>query len=99
MVEVTTKVQTATEKIKLRQANIKVPGTRPGIMVEPADDNMRKLLKHPRGIKFRSEGPIEWPDDQFTHRRIRDGSVKVVEQKNEQHEPAHRRPLHQRRDE
>jgi hypothetical protein len=94
MVDVSTKFPNAAEQIKQRVGRVKVPAARPGIMVEPADDDMRRLLKHPRGIKFRSEGPIEWPDDQFTHRRIADGSVKVVEQEttDEREQPeSHRR--------
>ena len=78
MVEV--KVLSPADQIKQRVGRIKVPAHRPGILVEPRDDDMRRLLKHPNGIKFRAEGPIEWPDDQFTHRRIADGTVKVVEQ-------------------
>jgi hypothetical protein len=92
MVEVTTKVMSPAEQIKQRVGRVKVPAPRPGIVVEPANDDMRRLLKHPRGIRFRSEGPIEWPDDQFTHRRIADGSVKVVEQKSAQHGAAPHRP-------
>jgi hypothetical protein len=42
---------------------------------------MRRLLKHPRAGGFRSEGSIEWPDDTFTRRRLRDGDVKLVEEK------------------
>lgn len=84
MVEVSTKVLSPAEQIKQRQARVQVPGHRPGIVVEPANDDMRRLLKHPRGIKFRSEGSIEWPDDQFTRRRIADGSVKVAGRQPEQ---------------
>lgn len=43
----------------------------------PRDDTIRKTLKHPTGGGFR-EGmstPAEWPRDQFTTRRIQDGSV------------------------
>lgn len=42
---------------------------------------MRRLLKHPSGVRFRSEGSIEWPDDTFTKKRIRDGSVLVENEK------------------
>lgn len=42
---------------------------------------MRRLLKHPSGVRFRSEGGIEWPDDTFTKKRIRDGSVLVEKEK------------------
>jgi hypothetical protein len=52
------------------------------IKVLPANEDMLKHLKHPTGIKFTAmDMPVEWPDDQFTFRRIRDGDVKVVEDK------------------
>jgi hypothetical protein len=53
------------------------------VMVLPKNEEMRKLLKHPSGdIKFRPEGPIDWPDDSFTHRRLADGDVTLfVEEK------------------
>ncbi len=43
--------------------------------VWPKNDDVRKILKHPNGVGFREHGPIDWPDDSFTHRRIRDGDV------------------------
>jgi hypothetical protein len=49
-----------------------------GIRVEPANDDMRRLLKHPRAGGFRSEGSIEWPDDTFTKRRLKEGSIKLA---------------------
>jgi hypothetical protein len=49
--------------------------------VIPKNDAMRKLLKHPNGnIAFREEGPIDWPDDSFTHRRIVDGDITIFEE-------------------
>jgi hypothetical protein len=50
--------------------------------VMPKNDAMRKMLKHPSGggIAFRDEGPVDWPDDSFTHRRIVDGDVLVYEE-------------------
>ena len=49
--------------------------------VWPTSDLMRTQLKHPAGnIPFREEGPAEWPDDSFTHRRIMDGDVTTEEQ-------------------
>ena len=56
---------------------------RPGLRVEPTNDHIRKILRHPRAGGFRSSGSIMWPDDTFTRRRIRDGDVKLVEQKDE----------------
>lgn len=48
--------------------------------VWPKNDDMRKILKH-GVIAFPAEGPADWPDDTFTHRRIMDGDVTVEEPK------------------
>lgn len=45
------------------------------MQVWPKNDTMRKILKHANGTKFHDEGPIDWPDDSFTARRVRDGDV------------------------
>jgi hypothetical protein len=58
----------------------------PGIRVEPADDDMRRLLKHPTAGGFRAEGDIEWPNDTFTFRRLKEGSIKLSEQKQQDEE-------------
>jgi hypothetical protein len=42
---------------------------------------MRRLLMHPTAGKFRSQGSIEWPDDQYTRKRLADGSVKMAQSK------------------
>ena len=42
--------------------------------VWPKNDEMRKVLKH-GVVTFPAEGPADWPDDTFTHRRIMDGDV------------------------
>ena len=56
--------------------------------VLPKDDAMRKLIKHPTAGGFHEEGPAEWPDDQFTTRRLRDGDVTLAEPKAEHKEPS-----------
>jgi hypothetical protein len=46
--------------------------------VRAKNDVIAKHIRHlPTGLKFR-DGVAEWPDDQFTQRRIRDGDVEVV---------------------
>ncbi len=42
-----------------------------------ATEEKRKFLRHPSGVRFREDisRGVEWPDDQFTKRRIRDGDV------------------------
>ena len=49
--------------------------------VWPKNDEMRKILKHPTGVPFPAEGPADWPEDTFTHRRINDGDVTLDEPK------------------
>jgi hypothetical protein len=48
------------------------------IRVWPRTDDIRKYIRHPLGdIKFRATltDSVEWPFDQFTKRRIKDGTV------------------------
>lgn len=71
-----------TPQQKSRQARLKavIDNSRPApVKVWPASEDMRRLLRHPSGTKFRSDTntAVEWPHDSFTVRRIRDGSVVV----------------------
>ena len=54
------------------------------VRVTPANDDLRRIMRHPNGMKFPPQGSVEWPMDQFTRRRIKDGSV-TVEEKREEH--------------
>jgi hypothetical protein len=46
--------------------------------VYAANADMVRLLKHPIAGGFLDiDTPVEWPDDSFTFRRVRDGDVKV----------------------
>ena len=81
MVNINMKIATPGQRMKERAARMHKLKVRPGIRVEPANDDMRRVLAHPRAGHFRSEGSMEWPDDTFTHRRLRDGDVKRVETK------------------
>jgi hypothetical protein len=49
--------------------------------VWPKDDHIRKLIKHPAAGPFGAEGPADWPEDQYTTRRIADGDVTTEEPK------------------
>ena len=73
------------ERGKRRKARLNaLASARPvaSVRVTPRDDDMRRVLKHPNGMAFRDDGgSVEWPLDRFTRRRIRDGSVTVVEEK------------------
>jgi hypothetical protein len=82
MVDVSIKYPTPAQRHRARIERVRKAQPKPGIRVEPKNDDMRRVLYHPRGrIKFRSEGSIEWPNDTFTHNRIRDGDVIVVQDK------------------
>jgi hypothetical protein len=47
------------------------------VRISPSTEEFRKVIRHPRYGGFRSTGSISWPLDNFTRRRIRDGSVIV----------------------
>ena len=48
------------------------------VRVTAANETLRKVLKHPNGVKFPSGGgSVDWPLDQFTRRRIAEGAVNV----------------------
>jgi hypothetical protein len=57
------------------------------IRVYPSNDEVRKHVIHPTGGGFQ-EGrqSAEWPRDQFTLRRIRDGDVTTDDEKPEEGE-------------
>lgn len=48
------------------------------IRVEPKNDELRLILRHPTAGFFRGRGAAEWPDDQFTERRLRDGDITLA---------------------
>ena len=87
MVNINMKIATPGERMKERAARMHKLKVRPGIRVEPANDDMRRVLAHPKAGHFRSEGSMEWPDDTFTHRRLRDGDVKRAESKDKGKSP------------
>ena len=64
------------ERVRLMKEARKIPRVR----VEPVNEEIRRAIKHPSGMAFRPEGSVEWPNDQFTQRRLREGVIKIVEQ-------------------
>ena len=70
------------EHVEAARVNSRIPRVR----VLPADEVMRRLLRHPNGMGFRSEGSVEWPLDKCTQRRLGEGSIiieRAVEEKRE----------------
>jgi hypothetical protein len=64
------------KKLQLaRMAKVRKAKEKPRVRVSPIDDTVRVNIKHPRAGAFRSTGSNEWPDDTFTQRRIKEGSV------------------------
>lgn len=52
------------------------------MLVWPKNDEIRRVLKHPHNnTGFREKGPVDWPDDSYTHRRIMDRDVTAEEPK------------------
>jgi len=84
MVEVVSQVKSQTVRGRERMERLRKLHQKPGLRVEPANEDMRRLLKHPVAGAFRSEGAREWPADNFTYRRLRDGDIKLVEQQQEE---------------
>jgi hypothetical protein len=80
------KQQLDARKERLRAAIPKIERVR----VTPANDDIRKYIRHPSGIAFPAEGSVEWPLDGFTKRRLREGSVTREEKREESHERGHR---------
>jgi hypothetical protein len=84
MVDVKTQTKREDPRASRREARQRrlrlVSGGRPvTIKVWAANEEMREVLRHPHGIRFRDtldEG-VEWPNDSFTTRRIAEGSVRT----------------------
>jgi len=73
------------QAIRLQEINARKQRALPhiaAVRVLPRDDEVRRVLKHPiRRIGFPKTGSVEWPNDRFTRRRLRDGSVTLEETK------------------
>ena len=64
-----------------RQRRLKLvsSGMAKTVKVFAGNENMRAVLRHSNGTRFRStlDEAVEWPADSFTSRRIADGSVRT----------------------
>ena len=66
-----------------------------GAQIVPANDDVRRLMKHPHGGGFPKSGGATWPLDRSTKRRLLDGSITREEAKSD--EPQQERPEPERR--
>jgi hypothetical protein len=63
----------------------------PTVRVLPKNEEFRKFLVHPlNNVGFRDKGAIEWPLDQFTLRRLRDGDITLEDPKARPQRPEQR---------
>lgn len=58
---------------KIREGNAALQKT---VRVTPKNDDLRRVLRHPRAGGFPKSGAAEWPDDRFTQRRLADGDIR-----------------------
>lgn len=84
-------------RTKQRMAVMREAAASPGISVVPANDDRRRLLKHPHGGGFPETGAAVWPDDRFTKRRLADGSVTREEPPPPEQQQRRREPERQTR--
>src|SRR5262245_12725273 len=91
MVEVVTRIDPITKREKVMEKGFEdFPKV---VRVEPRDDRIRKYIKHAiTKVGFPKEGSCEWPNDQFTRNRIREGVISI-EEKQEKQEAAPRGAL------
>jgi hypothetical protein len=79
--DVTAIVQARHKARQDRMKDLRSTGRVPMVRVVPTNPDYRKHLKHgTTGIGFPAEGAGEWPNDQFTQRRLREGALKLEEQ-------------------
>lgn len=53
----------------------------PLVRVVPANESMRRMMRHPdSATQFGKTGSVEWPMDQFTQRRLRDGAIRLEDE-------------------
>jgi hypothetical protein len=81
MVEVKTEISLREQRRRDRVARLRANRQAKGVRVVPASDQLRRVLKHPNGMGFRPEGSVEWPNDRFTRRRLREGAITLEEDK------------------
>ncbi|KYK50059.1 hypothetical protein A1D31_22365 [Bradyrhizobium liaoningense] len=68
-----------------------------GVRVVPANDDVRRLMKHPGSGGFPASGAATWPEDRFTKRRLADGSITAEDAEQPQTEQEQRNGRQQER--
>jgi hypothetical protein len=64
--------------IEARNARLKkITPKPPRVRVLPTNEDMRRFIKHPSGLRFPEQGSVEWPLDKFTRKRIAEGDITV----------------------
>jgi hypothetical protein len=65
-------------RFKDRLDRVNAQKGRQRVRVLPRDEIIRKTIAHPSGnLKFPKSGSVEWPNDSFTKKRIREGDVTI----------------------
>jgi hypothetical protein len=76
MIDVVTKIDPITKKEKLMEKGFEDFAR--VVRVVPRDDRIRKYIRHAiTKVGFPKQGSCEWPNDQFTRNRIREGVVSI----------------------
>jgi hypothetical protein len=73
----TTILQGRKNRRQQKMARFAKANTPERVRVVPRSESLRRVLVHPNGTKFRAEGSREWPLDQFTRRRLREGAITI----------------------
>jgi hypothetical protein len=71
---------TAQQKAKANRLRlVRENNTVPTVKVWAGSEALRRVLRHPNGTRFRGglDQPVEWPYDNFTHRRVMAGDVSL----------------------
>src|SRR5262245_15968087 len=86
MVEIVTKIDPRTKRE--RPVEKGTEDLQRVLRLVPRDDRIRKYIKHAiTKVGFPKEGSCEWPNDQFTRNRLREGIITIEEKEEPQEGP------------
>lgn len=84
--------------LQRRRPRLEADAPRNTVQVRAKDEKMAKALNYVMGnsgrVLFDANGVAEWPRDQFTLRRLRDGDVTLVEAPGEKKDKESKRVTH-----